>query len=115
MSDFLAFFQKFFDQIAFTSRPKKTRLVQSGSIDWRGSIYRPEDKDHYEPIAIAARDFEAQPSVPVVFAARIFFWRTGRRRRLFWTGPPLVLGVVVLARHETSSAAARTRGCPRGR
>ena len=47
---------KFFDQIAFTSRPKKTRLVQSGSIDWRGSVFRPEDKDHYEPVATAARD-----------------------------------------------------------
>jgi endonuclease/exonuclease/phosphatase family metal-dependent hydrolase len=46
---------RYFDQIAFTGEDVKTNLVRSGSFDWRGAVYRPEDQDHYRPIAEAAR------------------------------------------------------------
>ena len=46
---------KYYDQIAFTGENVKTHLVQSGSFDWRGAVYRPEDKAHYRPIAETAR------------------------------------------------------------
>lgn len=46
---------KFYDQIAFTGEDVKTNLVQSGSFDWRSAVYREDDKEHYRPIAEAAR------------------------------------------------------------
>jgi endonuclease/exonuclease/phosphatase family metal-dependent hydrolase len=46
---------KFYDQIAFTGEDVKTNLVQSGSFDWRTAVYRPDDKNHYRPIAEAAK------------------------------------------------------------
>ncbi|MEM0988367.1 MAG: endonuclease/exonuclease/phosphatase family protein [Pseudomonadota bacterium] len=45
-----------FDQIAFTTKPRKARMVGHGVVDWRHSVYRPEDADIYRPIAEADRD-----------------------------------------------------------
>ncbi|MEP3046231.1 MAG: endonuclease/exonuclease/phosphatase family protein [Roseibium sp.] len=49
---------KFYDQIAFTGEKVRTRYLQSGNFDWRTAVYRDDEKDHYKPIAIAARDGE---------------------------------------------------------
>jgi len=46
---------KHYDQIAFTGEDVKTNLQRAGSFDWRTAVYRPEDSDHYKPIAEAAR------------------------------------------------------------
>ncbi len=42
---------KHFDQITFTGNAKKTELIRHGVFDWRSSVYMPEDKEHYKPIA----------------------------------------------------------------
>lgn len=47
---------KHYDQIAFTGEKIRTRCLQAGSVDWRTAVYRDDEKDHYEPIATAARD-----------------------------------------------------------
>ncbi|WP_305986214.1 endonuclease/exonuclease/phosphatase family protein [Roseibium sp. MMSF_3544] len=49
---------KHYDQIAFTGEKSRTRCLQSGSVDWRTAVYRPDEKDHYEPIALEARGGE---------------------------------------------------------
>jgi len=46
---------KFYDQIAFTGNHDKTRLVASGSVDWRTDVFRDADKESYFPIVKAAR------------------------------------------------------------
>jgi len=47
---------KDYDQIAFTGERVKTKLVNSGTFDWRGDVYGDADKDAYEPIVKAARE-----------------------------------------------------------
>lgn len=47
---------KYYDQIAFTGNEVKTRLVNSGSVDWRTNIFGEADKDSYFPIVKAARE-----------------------------------------------------------
>ncbi len=47
---------KHYDQIAFTGERVKTKLVDSGSFDWRGDVYGDADKDAYEPIVKEARE-----------------------------------------------------------
>ena len=46
---------KHFDQIAFSGEAFKTNLIRSGSFDWRGAVFKPEDKDYYKDIAAKAR------------------------------------------------------------
>jgi len=42
---------KHYDQIAFTGEGINTNLIRHGSFDWRSSVFRPDDNDHYKPIA----------------------------------------------------------------
>lgn len=46
---------KYYDQIAFTGEEVKTHLLQSGSVDWRSSVFGDADKTDYKTVAEAAR------------------------------------------------------------
>lgn len=41
---------KFYDQLAFTGQGKDVRLLRFGTIDWRDTVFLPEEADHYEPL-----------------------------------------------------------------
>lgn len=42
---------KHYDQMAFTRQDEKTKLLNKGSFDWRGAVFRAEDAAHYRPHA----------------------------------------------------------------
>ncbi|MCP4008824.1 MAG: endonuclease/exonuclease/phosphatase family protein [Proteobacteria bacterium] len=46
---------KHFDQLAYTGEGQRTDLLSHGKFDWRGAVYTPDDRDHYEPIAAQMR------------------------------------------------------------
>ena len=45
-----------FDHIAFSDPDTKTRFLNAASFDWRGSVFRNVDMEHYRPIAAIQRD-----------------------------------------------------------
>lgn len=47
---------KLFDHIAFSGQGRETRLLRTGKVDWRSSVFRPEDAAAYEQIAMDIRD-----------------------------------------------------------
>ena len=46
---------KHYDQIAFTGEGINTNLVRYGSFDWRNTVFKTDDLDHYKPIAEVMR------------------------------------------------------------
>lgn len=47
--------EKHYDQIAFTLDGFETDFIRHGSLDWRNTVYKNSDKQHYEPVAIEQR------------------------------------------------------------
>ncbi len=41
---------KFYDQIAFRTRPDELTFVSAGVFDWSQSLFKPEHYDHYAPV-----------------------------------------------------------------
>lgn len=47
---------RLFDHIAFSGQGRETRLLRTGKVDWRTSVFRPGDAAAYEQIAMDIRD-----------------------------------------------------------